>query len=144
MNLNSVQVIGRMTRDPEVKALPSGAVICSFSLGTNRTWKDKSGAKQEEAEFINCVAFGRTAEVIKQYVGKGQEIYVEGRMKTQTWKDKDTGKNMYRTEVIVNQMQMGAKAKGSEGSNYQKPKEDTADDYEQMGGEEIDPDAIPF
>ena len=147
MNLNKVEVIGRMTRDPEVKALPSGSMVCNFSLGTNRVWKDKNGAKQEEAEFINCVAFGRTAEIMQQYVRKGQEIYVEGRLQTRSWEDKE-GKKNYRTEVMVNQMQMGAKAKGDTGersSTYQKPAGTVdAGDTIEYPDEDINPDDIPF
>lgn len=147
MNLNKVEVIGRMTRDPETKALPSGTSVTNFSLGTNRVWKDKAGVKQEEAEFINCVAFGRTAEVMQQYVRKGQEIYIEGRLQTRSWDDKESGKKVYRTEVIVNQMQMGAKAKGDTGerSSYQKPAGSVdAGDTIEYPDEDINPDDIPF
>lgn len=113
MNLNQVTIIGRLTRDPEQKALPNGTAVSNFSVATSRTWKDKAGAKQEETEFHNCVAFGRTAEVIGQYLKKGQLVNVVGRLQTRNW-EKDGHKN-YRTEIIVDQMQMGPKA-GTSGS----------------------------
>lgn len=143
MNLNKVEIIGRMTRDPETKALPSGTSVTNFSLATNRTWKDKNGAKQEEVEFVNCVAFGRTAEIMQQYVHKGQEIYIEGRIQTRSWDDKD-GKKNYRTEVIVNLMQMGARAKGDTGERSSALVAKGSTDTIEYPEEDINPDDIPF
>jgi single-strand DNA-binding protein len=80
MNLNKAQLIGRLTRDPELKALPSGSKVCSFSMATNRVWKNEAGEKQEAVEFHNVVAFGKQAELIAQYVGKGDLFFIEGRM----------------------------------------------------------------
>lgn len=99
-----------MTKDPEVRALPNGTKVTSFGVATNRNWKDANGAKQEEVEFHNTVAFGKVAEIIGQYVKKGQLIFLQGRLKTQSW-EKD-GVKKYKTEVIVEDMQMGPKAAG--------------------------------
>lgn len=114
MNLNKAQIIGRLTRDPELKALPSGSKICSFAMATNRVWKNEQGEKQEAVEYHNLVAFGRQAELIAQYVGKGDLFFVEGRMQTRSWEDKDSGKNMYKTEVIVENMQFAPRSGGED------------------------------
>ena len=105
LNINKVQLYGNLTRDPETKALPSGQAVTNFSVATNRNFKDKDGQKQEQVEFHNLVAFGRTAEVIAQYLKRGRPIYVDGRLQTRSW-DKD-GSKMYRTEIIVENFQFG-------------------------------------
>lgn len=117
MNLNKTMIIGRLTREPELKALPSGSKVCSFGMATNRVWKNEQGEKQEAVEFHNIVAFGRQAELIAQYVGKGDLFFVEGRNQTRTWEDKDTGKNMYRTEIIVENMQFAPRGSNSGGES---------------------------
>ena len=148
MYLNKVILYGNLTRDPELKALPSGSQVANFGLATNRTFKDKSGAKQETTEFHNVVAFGRTAEVIAQYCKKGRPIFIEGRLQTRTWDDKEGGKKNYRTEVIVDTFQFGAdggKGSPSAGQGVQEeqvvPKEGEAIKYPD---EEINPEDIPF
>lgn len=105
MYINAVQLYGNLTRDPEIKALPSGQQVANFSVATNRTWKDKDGKKQEQVEYHNCVAFGRTAEVIGQYMKKGKPILIDGRLQTRTWESE--GKKNYRTEIIVETFQFG-------------------------------------
>ncbi len=113
MNLNKVQIIGRLTRDPELRSTPSGQNVANFSVATSFTWTDKNGQKQEKTEFHNVVAWGRQAEIIAQYFVKGQEIYVEGRLETRSWDDKDSGKKMYRTEIILEKFEFGAKPAGA-------------------------------
>ena len=140
MNLNRIELIGRVTKQPELKALPSGAKVCSFGIATNNTFKNKNGEKVENTTFHNCVVFGKIAEVIAQYVIKGQEIYVDGRIENRSW-DKD-GVKHYRTEVLVNNFQFGQKPKGSE--NVQPAKQDVAGMSEEFSEEEINPDDIPF
>lgn len=108
MYLNKAFLYGNLTRDPELKALPSGQQLCSFGLATNRTYKDKNGQKQEVAEFHNIVAFGRPAEIIAQYMKKGRPLFVEGRIQTRSWEDKESGKKNYRTEIVVDNFQFGA------------------------------------
>jgi single-strand DNA-binding protein len=152
MYLNKVQLYGNLTRDPEVKALPSGQQVANFAIATNRSYKDKNGARQEQTEFHNVVAFGRTAEVIGQYLKKGRPIFVEGRLQTRSW-DKD-GAKQYRTEVIVENFQFGADGGrgGSEGGSRPSAANDSGSDMD-MGGapdaiqypdEEINPEDIPF
>ena len=137
MNVNKAMVVGRVTRTPEVKALQSGTEVTSFSLATNHIYY-KNEQKVEEVEFHNIVAFGKTAEIIGKYVVKGSMLYVEGRLKTNTWDDKETGKKMYRTEIIADRIQLGPKPKNaSPESNYQSAEPDDEN-------EEIRPEDIPF
>lgn len=144
MYLNKALVIGNLTRDPELKALPSGIKVCQFSLATNRVWKDKNNAKQEAADYHNIVAFGKQAELVAQYLKKGANALVEGRMQTRSWDGKD-GEKRYRTEIVADRIQFGSKSNGT-------PSPKTADAAEQPAApdtidypqEEINPDDIPF
>jgi len=139
---------GNLTRDPELKALPSGQQVANFSIATNRTYKDKNGAKQEQTEFHNVVAFGRTAEVIAQYMKKGRPMMVEGRIQTRSW-EKD-GQKQYRTEIIAETFQFGAAAAGAAGGGAARGDDMNqaapADSGEQIQypDEEINPEDIPF
>ena len=112
MNLNKAQLIGRITKDPEMKALPSGTPVVKFGLATNRVYKTKEGEKKEMAQFHNCVAFGKLAEIIGQWVKKGQEVYADGRIEYRSW-DKKDGTKGYATEIVIENFQMGVKAKGA-------------------------------
>ena len=107
MYINKAFLFGNLTRDPELKSLPSGIKVVSFSLATNRTWKDKNGVKQESVNFHNIVAYVKPAEIIAQYVKKGSSLFVEGRIDTRSWDDKTDGTKKYRTEVIVENFQFG-------------------------------------
>ena len=118
MYLNKVIILGNLTRDPELRALPSGIKVASFSLATNRTWKDQSGKKQDATEYHNIVAFGKLAELIAQYSKKGSSLYVEGRLQTRSWDDKTSGEKKYRTEIVVESFQFGPRPQG-EGSGSQ-------------------------
>lgn len=112
MYLNKVFIIGNLTRDPELKAIPSGIKVCSFSVATNRVWKDKNGAKQEAADYHNVVVFGRQAETVAQYMKKGSQVMIEGRMQTRSWDDAATNTKKYRTEVIADRVQFGSNTGG--------------------------------
>lgn len=148
MYLNKAIVIGNLTRDPEMRALPSGQKVTSFSVATNRVWKDKDGKKQEGTEYHNIVVFGKQAETCAQYLKKGQNVLVEGRMQTRSW-DAQDGSKKYRMEIVAEKVQFGPKSAGSVGgSTYSKgntPAEAPSDkeqiDYPE---EEINPDDIPF
>ncbi len=150
MYLNKVFLYGNLTRDPELKALPSGTKVTSFSLATNRTWKDQNGARQEATEYHNLVVFGRQAETIKQYLHKGSSIFVEGRIQTRSW-DAQDGTKKYRTEIIVESFQFGPKASGGNFTSQPAPTEksspaaadDTLDTIE-YPNEEINLEDIPF
>ncbi|HCR52706.1 TPA: single-stranded DNA-binding protein [Candidatus Kaiserbacteria bacterium] len=148
MYLNKVFLYGNLTRDPELKALPSGGQVVNFGLATNRTYKDKSGAKQEATEFHNIVSFGRTAEVIAQYMKKGRPMFVEGRIQTRSWDDKESGKKNYRTEIVVDNFQFGADGGPSRGSGATTKNEEQpapkGDEVIKYPDEEINPEDIPF
>ena len=111
-------IYGNLTRDPEVRALPNGTQVASFSVATNRTYKDKNGAKQEQVDYHNVVTFARQAEVVAQYLRKGSSVYVEGRIQTRSWDDKD-GTKKYRTEIVAEAFQFGPKSGGVTGGDYQ-------------------------
>lgn len=104
--VNKVTLLGRLTRDVELKSLPSGVPVANFSLATNRVWFDQQKQKQEEVEFHNCQAWNKTAENIAKYVKKGHLLYIEGRITTRSWDDKTTGEKKYRTEIIVEEMKL--------------------------------------
>lgn len=115
MNVNKVLLVGRLTRDPEIRNTPSGQTVASLSIATNRFWKDKSGQRQDKTEFHNVVLWGRLAEIAGQYLAKGQEAYIEGRMETRKYTGKD-GVERRITEVIAENMQLGARSQGSQRS----------------------------
>jgi single-strand DNA-binding protein len=149
MYLNKAFLYGNLTRDPELKALPSGSNVASFGIATNRTFKDKNGAKQEATEFHNIVAFGRTAEVIAQYCKKGRPLFIEGRIQTRSWDDKETGKKNYRTEIVVDNFQFGAdggKPGTGAGNNAadEQPAPPSEGEAIKYPDEEINPEDIPF
>ena len=151
MYLNKAMIYGNLTRDPELKALPSGVQVCSFSVATNRTYKDRDGNKQEQVEYHNVVAFAKLAEITGQYLKKGRPVYIEGRIQTRSW-EKD-GVKHYRTEIVADNFQFGPSAQGvgSDGATNSAgavaasgvTKSDTppAPDYP---NEEINPEDIPF
>ncbi|HEU0080865.1 MAG TPA: single-stranded DNA-binding protein [Candidatus Paceibacterota bacterium] len=113
MYLNKALIVGNLTRDPELKALPSGMQVASLSIATNRVWKDKEGKRQESTDFHNVVVFGRQAETSAQYLKKGQQVMVEGRIQTRSWDDKSSGEKKYRTEIVADRVQFGFKSGGS-------------------------------
>ncbi len=108
MNINHAQILGNLTRDPELRQTKSGQDVCSFSVATNREWKNKDGEKQKEVEYHNMVAWGKTGELVAQYMKKGSQILVEGRLQTTTWEDKD-GTKRYKTEIVAESIQFGNK-----------------------------------
>ncbi|PIR98348.1 MAG: single-stranded DNA-binding protein [Candidatus Colwellbacteria bacterium CG10_big_fil_rev_8_21_14_0_10_41_28] len=106
MNLNKVYVAGRLTADPELRTTNSGDHVASFSIATNRYWRDKDGQKQEATEFHNIVVWGRQAEVVNQFSKKGSIILIEGRLQTRSWEGKD-GQNRKTTEIVAENIQLG-------------------------------------
>lgn len=153
MYLNKAFLYGNLTRDPEMRALPSGQNVANFSIATNRVYKDREGQKQEATEFHNVVAFGRQADLIGQYMKKGRPIFVEGRIQTRSW-DKD-GQKQYRTEIIVENFQFGSGGGQGGGGASRGEDFDQSDrgakgspqdsgDSIQYPDEEINPEDIPF
>lgn len=146
MYLNKAILIGNLTRDPELKSLPSGIQVTSFSLATNRVWKDKNGAKQESADFHNIVVFGKQAETVAQYLKKGSSALVEGRMQTRSWDGAD-GKKNYRTEVVADRVQFGPRRDGSAPANVSKKGDEQPAPVEEAieyPEENVNVDDIPF
>jgi single-strand DNA-binding protein len=155
MYLNKVQIIGNLTRDPELKSLPSGIKVASFSLATNRTWKDADGQRKDASEYHNIVAFAKPAELISQYCKKGNSLYVEGRLQTRSWDDQATGQKKYRTEIIVENFQFGPKSSGTASASFEpsapggRPAKPTAKKEEEVDtieypDDDINPEDIPF
>lgn len=119
MNLNKAFILGNVTREPEVRSLPSGQQVTSFSVATNRFYTSSSGEKKQEAEFHNIVCFGKLADISSRYLNKGGLVLIEGRIKTRNWVN-STGVKQYRTEIIAESLQLGPKGAGnpSSGSSY--------------------------
>lgn len=112
-SLNKAMIIGNLTRDPELRQTGSGQAVCSFGVATNRSWTNRqTGQKQEATEFHNVVAWGKLAEIINQYLKKGNKIYVEGRLQTRDWEGQD-GVKRYRTEIVADNMVMLGGRSGS-------------------------------
>lgn len=152
MYINKALVFGNLTRDPELRALPSGVNVCNFSVATNRVYRDRDGKKQEQADFHNIVVFGRQADVVAQYLKKGRSVFIEGRMQTRSW-EKD-GQKQYRTEIIADRVQFGPSG-GSGGARSTSGgqgggRDSETDSIEGQGNgieypkDEINPDDIPF
>ena len=151
MNINKAMVYGNLTRDPELKALPSGMNVCSFSIATNRVYNDRDGNRQEQADYHNIVVFGKQAENSAKYLFKGSSAFIEGRLQTRSW-DKD-GQKQYRTEIVADRVQFGPKS-GNAGSSAPAataaPASPSATDNEKAPAtpaypeEEINPEDIPF
>lgn len=148
MYLNKVYIIGNLTRDPELKSLPSGSKVTNFSVATNRYWFDKqTNERKESTEFHNVVVFGRQAENSAQYLKKGQQVMVEGRLQTRSWDDQATGAKKYRTEIIADSVQFGQKTGaggGASSSDSKAPAEAAAADTIEYPDQDINPEDIPF
>ena len=121
MAINKVILIGNLGQNPEVRYSPSGQAICNLSIATNEAWTDKNGQKQEKTEWHRVVVFGKLAELCGQYLTKGRQAYLEGKLQTRSWQDKD-GQTRYTTEVVAQQVQFlggnaGAGAGAANGAN---------------------------
>ncbi len=149
MYLNKAILIGNLTRDPELKAIPSGNKVCTFSIATNRTYKDSNGVRQEKTDYHNIVVWGKTAENVATYMKKGSQILVEGRMETRSWDDAATNTKKYRTEIIADTVQFGSKNSGGGSSSPSataapaSKKEEELDTIE-YPEEQINVEDIPF
>ena len=142
MDLNKVMIIGRLTRDPEIRTIPSGQTVASFSVATNRIWTDQQGQKQEKVEYHNVVAWRKLAEIVQQYLKKGNRVYIEGRLETRSWDDQ-TGNKKYRTEIIADNMIMLDTKSSSEAispttpTNKQAPEPNVNNPDEEISVEDI-------
>lgn len=149
MALNKAMIIGNLGDDPELRYTQSGTPVANMSIATNRKWTDKSsGEKKEQTEWHRVVVFGRQAETCEQYLSKGRQVYVEGRIQTRDWKDRD-GNKRYTTEIVANTVQF-LSGGGATGGGYDSPPPYTDDDVGSTGGSEsdfdqsFDDDDIPF
>lgn len=122
MNLNKVFILGNVTRDPEVRALPSGQQVTSFGIATNRFYTDQSGQKKQDVEFHNIVCFGKLADISSRYLTKGSLVLIEGRIKTRNWQN-SAGVKQYRTEIVADSLQLGPRKTEGQGTSgqYNKP-----------------------
>lgn len=127
-SVNRMIVLGHVGRDPEVRYTTDGAAIANVSIATTRTWKDKQGEKQEETEWHRISFFGRLAEIVGEYVKKGSQIYVEGRLRTRKWQDKE-GTDRYTTEIVAESIQLlgGRGERAEDGPKQSKPTEQPRD-----------------
>ena len=146
MDLNRATIIGRLTRDPEVKTTPSGQSVANIGLATNRVWTDKSGVRQEKVEFHNIVLWSKLAEIAGQYLSKGRRVYMEGRLETRDWTGQD-GVKRYRTEIIADNMIMldgGATHSGSPTASSSAGDASFPADTNDNSADEIKVEDIPF
>jgi single-strand DNA-binding protein len=155
--VNKVILIGNLGRDPEVRSTPSGQPVASFTLATSRRWKDKNGQRQEQTEWHQIVVWGKQAEIAGQYLTKGKQIFLEGRLQTRSWDDRQTGEKRYRTEVVCDNFQMlgsrgggggdfeqGGAAPGGSGGGGGGGSYDDGGFGGGGGGGDLDDDDIPF
>ena len=149
MFLNKVIIVGNLTRDPELTAIASGQKVCKFGVATNRVWKDKNGVRQESTTYHNIVVWGKQGETSAQYLKKGQQVMVEGRIDNRSWDDKTSGEKKYRTEIIADRVQFGSKGGERGTAGMQNAPKDSSNKSEEVDSieypeEDINPEDIPF
>ncbi|MEK7473006.1 MAG: single-stranded DNA-binding protein [Patescibacteria group bacterium] len=142
-SLNKVQLIGNLTRDPELKYTPTGAAVCTVSLATNRSWTTDTGEKKDEADFHRLVAWNKLAEICGQLLKKGRKVYVEGRLQTRSWQDKD-GQTKYMTEVVLSDMILLDSKPVGESMESENQEFNVPDEPKEPKTEEVTSDDIPF
>ncbi len=140
-SLNKAQIIGNLTRDPELKQTTGGQSVCTFGVATNRYWTDSNGQKRDEAEYHNVVAWGKLAEICAQYLKKGNKVFVEGRLQTRNWEDEGGAKH-YRTEIVANDMII-LSPRGEVGTQENSVADDASAPTQSVE-EEISPEDLPF
>src|SRR3989338_5687707 len=145
MDLNRASILGRLTRDPEVRTTPSGHSVANIGVATGRVWTDQGGVKQERTEFHNCVLWGKLADIAGQYLTKGRRVYMEGRIETRDWVGQD-GVKRYRTEIIVDNLIMLDAPRGSSASapSPEAPPPSVESPVSYSSDEEIKVEDIPF
>lgn len=127
--LNKVMIIGNLGRNPEMRYTPSGKAVTSFSVATSRSWVNAEGERREETEWFNVVTWGNLAEICKQHLTKGQQVYVEGRLQTRSWEGQN-GKKHYRTELVANEMIILGERKSAEASEETRERETVSESNE--------------
>lgn len=137
MDLNRAQIIGNVTRDPEARSTPSGQQVCNFGIATNMQWTDTQGQKQQRAEFHNVVAWGKLADICRQYLAKGRRVFVEGRLQTREWEGQD-GSKRRTTEIVAENLILLDRATGTPGGAPRSPNEPTLDPVPAAEGDVVD------
>lgn len=146
MDLNRATILGRLTRDPEVRSTPSGQSVANIGVATSRVWKDASGTRQERPEYHNIVLWGKLADIAGQYLGKGRRVYVEGRLETRDWTGQD-GVKKYRTEIIAENLIMLDAPRGGapQGESFTGGRDEGSQEPAQApNDDEIKVEDIPF
>ncbi len=146
MNVNKVFILGNLTRDPELRQTPTGQSVASFGVATNTFFTDRSGQRQKRAEFHNVVVWGRQAEIANQFLKKGSSVFVEGRLQTRSWQDKQ-GQTHKTTEIICERMQLGPRPAGGGAGSAAAVDEPSKEELPEINIEEqsdIKPEEIPF
>jgi len=145
VNLNKVIILGNLTRDPDIRTLPSGQSVANFGVATNRFFYNKNREKQKQTEFHNIVAFGRNAEIAQQYLKKGSMILIEGRLQTRSWQD-SSGNNRSRTEIITERLQLGPRAGQITPEAQEEKAKETPEEIPiiEEGDQEINVKDLPF
>lgn len=145
MNLNKAFILGNLTRDPELRSLPSGQPVASFGVATNRFFTDKNGIQQKQAEFHNIVLFGKLAEIARQYLTKGSLVLIEGRIQNRSWQTQ-TGEKRYRTEIVAERIQLGPRRTTAPREEEKAQAEPPIEEIQTINYDEegINPDKIPF
>jgi single-strand DNA-binding protein len=146
-SVNKVILIGRLGKDPEVKSTPNGNTVTKFTIATDERFTDRDGNKQERTEWHNIVAWGKLAEICGQYLRKGRLVYIDGKIRTDSWEDKETKQKRYRTEIIADNMQMLEKKSDDEGGSYGTGGGNYANSRKSTptsSGPEMDEDDVPF
>ena len=151
-SVNKVILLGNVGKDPEIRTTPGGTMVGNFTLATSDRQKDAQGNWQDRTEWHNLVTFGRTAEIVRDYVKKGSKLFIEGKIQTRSWDDKESGQKRYRTEIIVNDLSLlsgrdegsggGYSRSSGSGNNYDQRQSSGGDDLAQSA--EISDDDIPF
>ena len=147
--VNKVILLGNVGKDPEIRSTTRGTLVANLSLATSERYKDKGGEWQERTEWHNLVSYARGAEILRDYVKKGTKLYVEGRITTRSWDDKETGKKAYRTEIVVGEISLLSPADGpsrpdTNGGDSQSRTKRNSEPADDFGGVGITDDDIPF
>lgn len=153
-SVNKVILLGNVGKEPEFKVLPSGQGVANFSIATSERYKDKGGEWQDRTEWHNLVAYAKLAEIVRDYVKKGSKLYVEGRITTRSWDDKESGKKVYRTEIVMSDLSLlSGRGEGEGGGSYSRSSSSSTSSFDQRNSgaaddyahsTEITDDDIPF
>lgn len=133
-SVNKALILGNVGKDPEIKSTGSGTLVANFSIATSDRQKDSHGNWQDKTEWHSCVAFAKTAEIVRDYVKRGSKLFIEGKIQTQSWDDRQTGEKRYRTQIIVNELTLLSGAESGQ-QRHEEPRKDYA---------EVNDEDIPF